>query len=139
MFQAVCSCPARSTGNARNECRQLACIENNDCAVGKSCVSNECVDVCSLSGVCGPNAKCSVVNHTPLCSCQEGFTGEPTQGCSPVLQCTGPNDCPNNMICAFGVCSRKFNTFLMIILNHFGKFKNAVTCPGVDFINHFGP
>ena len=102
-----CSCPARTTGDARSECKTLQCIENNDCDSGKSCVKNQCVDVCRLDGVCGGNAQCTTINHTPLCSCAPGHTGDPTVGCTRIQQCAVQNDCPNNMICAFGVCSRK--------------------------------
>ena len=44
--QAVCSCPARTVGNPRAECRQLECVESTDCSVGRSCVKNKCVDAC---------------------------------------------------------------------------------------------
>ena len=110
--QAVCSCPARTSGDPRQQCRALECVENNDCSPGTSCVKNACVDVCQLDGVCGVNAICATINHTPLCSCQPGFTGDPTVGCNKIQQCATQNDCPNNLICAFGVCSRKFKSFL---------------------------
>ena len=61
--------------------------------------------ICSLAGVCGANALCIVLSHTPLCSCQPGFTGNPTVGCSPILTCSSQANCPANLICAFGVCS----------------------------------
>ena len=105
----ICSCPSRSTGDARIECKTLQCIENTDCDSGKSCVKNTCVDVCRLDGVCGNNAKCTTINHTPLCSCDAGYTGDPTVGCTRIQQCAVQNDCPTNMICAFGLCARKFS------------------------------
>ena len=103
--QASCSCPARTSGNPRTECRQLECVENTECPVGRSCVQNKCVDACTLAGVCGANAVCTVLTHTPLCSCSPGFTGDPTVGCSPILTCASQAQCPANLICAFGVCS----------------------------------
>ena len=103
--QPLCSCPARTQGNPRVECRQLECVENTECPVGRSCVQNKCVDACSLAGVCGANALCTVQIHTPLCSCQGGFTGDPTVGCSPILICSSQAECPANLQCAFGVCS----------------------------------
>ena len=89
---------------------KLECLENTDCAADRSCVNNLCVDVCaegSNSGACGPNSQCNTVNHTPLCSCAPGFNGDPRIGCSRILTCARDNECPTNMMCAFGVCSRK--------------------------------
>ena len=68
------------------------------------------MDACTLAGVCGANAICTVLTHTPLCSCSPGFTGDPTVGCSPVLTCASQAQCPANLICAFGVCSPPCNS-----------------------------
>ncbi len=86
----------------------MECVENTDCSADKSCLNNKCVDVCKEdSGACGSNAKCTTVNHTPLCACARGFDGDPRVGCSRVLTCARDNECPTNMMCAFGICSRK--------------------------------
>lgn len=90
----------------------MECVENTDCPTDKSCVNSRCVDVCKedAAGACGANAKCATVNHTPLCSCRPGFNGDPRIGCSRILNCGRDSECPTNMMCAFGICSRKFMT-----------------------------
>lgn len=52
---------------------------NNDCSRDKACLNSKCRDPCP--GVCGFNAECHVVNHSPACSCLPGYTGDPLQGC----------------------------------------------------------
>lgn len=39
----------------------------------------KCQDPCA--GSCGANAECQVASHVPLCSCGQGFTGDPFRGC----------------------------------------------------------
>lgn len=43
-------------------------------------MNERCKDPCP--GSCGNNALCNVVNHSPVCSCSHGFTGDPFSGCS---------------------------------------------------------
>lgn len=54
---------------------------NSDCSSNRACINQKCVDPCP--GTCGINAECSVVNHSPLCSCHPGYVGNPISGCSP--------------------------------------------------------
>lgn len=53
------------------------------------------------------NSQCKTINHTPLCACNQGFTGDPTIGCTKIVQCIRDTDCPNGALCAFGICSAK--------------------------------
>lgn len=61
------------------------CILNSDCDNSKACINNKCVDVCL--GICGMNARCEVVNHSPTCYCIENFVGNPYQKCSRKPDC----------------------------------------------------
>ncbi|CAD6236859.1 GSCOCG00008267001-RA-CDS, partial [Cotesia congregata] len=36
-------------------------------------------------GACGDMARCSVLNHSPVCSCPEGYTGDPSTQCTPAM------------------------------------------------------
>lgn len=58
-----------------------ACLMNDDCPKSKACVNNKCVDPCP--GVCGIHAECQVVNHAPMCSCINGYIGNPFEICRP--------------------------------------------------------
>ena len=67
-------------GSAPN-CRP-ECILNSDCPASSACVNQKCVDPCP--GTCGSNSECRVVNHSPVCSCATGYTGNAFNDCRPV-------------------------------------------------------
>ncbi|KOB51772.1 Dumpy, isoform I [Operophtera brumata] len=69
---AVCSCLPGYVGSPPT-CAE--CVFNSDCSLGKACINNKCADPCE--GDCGTNARCDVFNHSPVCSCGPGLTGDP--------------------------------------------------------------
>jgi len=73
----ACSCLQNYIGSPPN-CRP-ECTINPECSSNLACVNQKCSDPCP--GSCGTNARCNVVNHTPVCSCNSGFTGDPFIGC----------------------------------------------------------
>lgn len=56
------------------------CTSNSECPPTLSCINRKCKDPCS--GSCGVNAECRVISHTPICLCQNGYTGDPFIHCS---------------------------------------------------------
>lgn len=75
--QAVCSCQPEFMGNPPN-CRP-ECTINSECSSDKACINRKCVNPCLNQ--CGRNANCRVISHTPICTCQERFTGDPFTNC----------------------------------------------------------
>lgn len=55
------------------------CVINSDCPSDKSCIREKCLDPCP--GSCGTFAQCSVFNHIPICTCLDGYTGDPFSNC----------------------------------------------------------
>jgi len=78
--QAVCSCLPGYFGNPPG-CRP-ECTVSSECAYDKACLRQKCVNPCPAS--CGQNAQCSVINHSPICSCRAGYTGDPFIRCTPI-------------------------------------------------------
>lgn len=76
---AVCSCLPDFIGAPPN-CRP-ECVVSSECSQDKSCINQKCKDPCP--GTCGQNARCHVVNHNPICSCENGFEGDPFFRCVP--------------------------------------------------------
>lgn len=78
--RAVCACEPGTLG-APPSCRPQ-CVINQDCPLALACLAGSCVNPCA--GSCGFNARCVVQNHRPLCSCDEGYSGDPFAGCNPL-------------------------------------------------------
>lgn len=74
---AVCSCKPDFLGSPPN-CRP-ECTVNSECESTKSCSRQKCINPCI--NTCGQNAECRVVNHAPICSCRQGFEGDPFIRC----------------------------------------------------------
>ena len=77
----VCSCSRGMTGNPFISCRSLRseCQSNSECPYHQACINYSCVNPCL--GKCGLNANCDVKNHTIVCSCPTGYTGNPFSAC----------------------------------------------------------
>lgn len=78
--QAVCSCVPEFVGSPPN-CRP-ECVTSTECLLSKACVNQKCINPCP--GSCGINAVCQVVNHSPICSCETRYTGDPFFRCVPI-------------------------------------------------------
>lgn len=78
---AICSCLPGFVGSAP-ACRP-ECVVSSECALDKACVNQKCVNPCS-SNVCGTNADCRVNNHSPICTCRNGYTGNPFTICNAI-------------------------------------------------------
>ena len=74
----ACSCLPNYIG-VPPQCRP-ECILSTECKSHLACVNQRCTDPCP--GSCGINAQCHVLNHLPVCTCMEGFTGDPFTQCS---------------------------------------------------------
>lgn len=77
--QAVCTCIIGFLGTPPS-CRP-ECVISSDCAQNRACNNQKCIDPCP--GSCGVMSQCTVINHNPICSCPETFTGDPFIRCTP--------------------------------------------------------
>lgn len=76
---ALCSpCLDGFIGSPPN-CRP-ECVVSSDCGQTLACVNSKCSDPCP--GTCGFNARCQVINHNPICSCNPGYRGDPFIRCN---------------------------------------------------------
>lgn len=78
----ACSCLAGYVGRPPN-CRP-ECTIDAECPGNMACQKEKCRDPCP--GSCGAHTTCVVVKHAPQCSCDNGYTGDPFAGCTPILQ-----------------------------------------------------
>lgn len=96
----VCSCRPNYSGTPPY-CRP-ECVISQECPSNKACINEKCLDPCT--GACGNNAKCVVINHTPLCSCLDGYKGDAFVGCNAISNddtetLCNPSPCGENTIC----------------------------------------
>jgi len=84
--QGVCSCLPNYIGSPPS-CRP-ECVVSSECPQDKACQNQKCVNPCP--GPCGLNSRCNVNNHSPICSCNRGYTGDPFSRCYPI-----PRKCKN--------------------------------------------
>lgn len=77
--QAVCSCLPTYSGSPPN-CRP-ECVVSSECPTNRACINQKCADPCP--DPCGRNANCKVINHSPICTCQQGYTGDAFSVCFP--------------------------------------------------------
>lgn len=80
----ACACSIGYEGDpydTERGCRR-ECEINDDCNAALACVSFKCINPCP--GTCGTFAECVVNNHVPVCTCPEGFTGDPFFQCRQV-------------------------------------------------------
>lgn len=73
-----CSCLSTYIGSPPN-CKP-ECITNSDCSNDKACITMKCLDPCL--GSCGQHAVCTVIKHVPVCSCSNGYEGDPFIMCN---------------------------------------------------------
>lgn len=74
---AVCSC-IRGYYGSPPSCKP-ECAVSSDCSADKACENEKCIDPCPET--CGFDARCNVVNHSPICSCPPNYTGDPFIRC----------------------------------------------------------
>lgn len=78
----ACSCLPNYIGLPPN-CRP-ECTINPECPSNLACIQLKCSDPCV--GRCGSNSQCYVVNHNAVCTCNEGFSGDPYNSCQPSIK-----------------------------------------------------
>lgn len=79
--QAVCTCDKEYQGAPPN-CKP-ECVISSECPQNLACQNFKCRNPCT--GTCGISARCEVINHSPICSCGEGKTGDPFSRCFDII------------------------------------------------------
>lgn len=88
--QFKCACAPGYRGDPFDEkqgCRKVECEHSHECTNDKLCDQNMCKIACLVRNPCGKNALCSAEQHTQVCYCQPGFTGDPYNGCTLIDFC----------------------------------------------------
>ena len=91
--------------------QESRCSTDVDCGEQDTCIGRdnglfECEDVCSGPVICGRNAICTSKSHKAVCTCPDGFFGNPNDekvGCQRI-QCSKNGDCRGDTVCSKNLC-----------------------------------
>ncbi|KAK9880680.1 hypothetical protein WA026_011916 [Henosepilachna vigintioctopunctata] len=114
----VCKCKPGFTGNPNFFCKPITgsisdqgcssnhackCSSNNECPGYLACIKGICIDLCLMRVQCGRDAICRMLNHEAICTCKEGYTGDPLSFCHltalEIPSLCPPNSCGPNTLC----------------------------------------
>ncbi|CAB4059878.1 unnamed protein product [Lepeophtheirus salmonis] len=101
----VCTCPNGYIGSPTTVCRpppKPECTSDPECPDHLACVNQKCQNPCSRS-TCGINAQCRVQRHRAICSCLDGYIGDPYSVCEEP-GCKSDFECPNTQSCINREC-----------------------------------
>lgn len=85
--KSTCICPSGLIGNPFINCYQESvqitpeCTSDYQCSNTEACINQRCENPCAENNPCFGNAECRVSNHRPLCSCPQGWGGDPKVQC----------------------------------------------------------
>lgn len=103
----ICTCPDGYISNGSSSCKPTnmvvkvgGCISDADCSEDRACLRGICHNPCN----CGLNAECRIKNHKPVCSCRQGYVGNPEFECTRV-ECSVNSDCPTTYLCRNQQCT----------------------------------
>lgn len=98
----VCICPEGYVSSGPATCKPtvpitpVGCISDSDCASDRACINSICRNPCN----CGSNSECRIKDHKPVCSCAQGYEGNPEIecvriGCRSDDECSPTHSCIN--------------------------------------------
>lgn len=105
MRTMACTCREGWVPNDNGECQAIlipippGCSKDDDCSNNEACINRICRNPCD----CGVNAICEIRNHKPICSCKEGFEGNPNIFCR-TIGCRIDSECDSGTACINGQC-----------------------------------
>ena len=128
----ICICPEGYISSGSGTCkpiesiRVIGCISDSTCATDKSCINSLCRDPCN----CGQNAQCRIKEHKPVCTCEQGYDGNPEIecvkiGCRSDDECSGQHSCVNRQcipVCNGDTCGARAECYG---INH----RSVCECP----------
>lgn len=102
------TCPSSFYCDKNKMCtKSIKCLNDEDCETDELCSEtkngiSECIKLCH-NQPCGRNAFCVGLAHKPICSCKEGFFGDPLKGCDK-KECDEDKDCSEDKTCHNNMC-----------------------------------
>ena len=91
----------------------VGCESDQECPDYNACQNRKCMNPCAEDDPCAPSANCKVIGHQPVCTCPDGYIGDPRTECKlrKLLLLSYKNtkyyiiSCLFNAIFKYGMCS----------------------------------
>ena len=127
----ICKCPSGTEGDPMVLCSPVGCTSNDQCTPSEACINGACSSPCSSQARCGPNTKCEVENHSPVCKCVTGTSGDPVTGCTAIANLTGcvtDKDCPEGFGCIYEGTPIRYHSKVSAVYIRFDDPKSGTIC-----------
>lgn len=102
----ICICPEGYVSSGNGTCKPLeaivrvgGCVSDSECPSDRACINDICRNPCA----CAPNAICRVKDHKPICSCEQGYDGQPEIQCTHI-GCRSDDECSTTHSCINRQC-----------------------------------
>ena len=99
----ICVCPDGYVSSGSGECKAVlrdpGCISDSECSSDTACINSICKNPCN----CGPHSECRVKDHKPVCSCEQGYDGNPEIECVRI-GCRSDSECASTHMCLNRQC-----------------------------------
>ena len=59
----------------------VGCETDQECPDYNACENRKCINPCAEDDPCAPSANCKVIGHQPVCTCPDGYIGDPRTEC----------------------------------------------------------
>ena len=59
----------------------VGCESDQECPDYNACQNRKCINPCAEDDPCAPSANCKVIGHQPVCTCPDGYIGDPRTEC----------------------------------------------------------
>ena len=59
----------------------VGCETDQECPDYNACQNRKCINPCAEDDPCAPSANCKVIGHQPVCTCPDGYIGDPRTEC----------------------------------------------------------
>ena len=112
-------------------CSPVGCTANDQCTSFEACINRACINPCNDNSICGSNAKCEAHDHTPICNCPRGMTGDPFKLCEKISNLTGcvfDKDCPNGFGCIFEGSPVRYHSKVSAVYIRFDDPSSGTIC-----------
>lgn len=104
------------------------CYTSDECDFSKACLNSKCVNPCNDNPCARQNSICTVTNHNAICTCKNGYIGDPFIQCTskPIYEEPIQDPCQPSQCGPYSECRNIGNTAACsCLVGYVGKAPNC--------------